>query len=103
MVLMIALSLKFENEFKNIISFFAIWFLIPRALYFLGFRVELARTIAMWFPVNIFAVENMTVNLTESITPWKTPESLLAITGIGFLTMLLCGSIGLFLVRDREI
>lgn len=100
-ILMIEL---FEKSINGILAWFAIWFLIPEILRYLGLRFDWIQQIALWLPNNFFKVVNGAhVNMQECITMWETTEGFLTCILAGLMGVILFTSLGIYLLKERDL
>lgn len=76
----------FEKNILGIFVWAAVWFVIPKILYYLALRFHAFYPAAMWIPENFFGVNSLHVNMNECITIWDDVH--------GFVRCLLSGAAG---------
>lgn len=93
----------FGKNSTGMIVWLVIWFIIPRIFFYLGLRIDVFHSMAMWMPYNFFGSNGMSVNMSQSITAWGTIEGMAKclISGvIGIVVFTLSGAV---LLRKREL
>jgi ABC-2 type transport system permease protein len=93
----------FEKNSTGIIIWLTIWFIIPNIFYYLGFRFDMIRSIAMWMPTNFFGTNEMTVNMSQSITAWGTAEGMAKCLISGIIGIVVFFLSGIVVLRKREL
>lgn len=93
----------FGKDSTGIIIWFVIWFIIPRIFFYLGLRIDVLHTIAMWMPDNFFGTNGMRVNMSQSITAWDTVEGMAKCLISGLIGMVVFSLSGVVLLRRREL
>lgn len=92
-----------EKTIAGILACLGFWFLLPRTVYYLGFKSPVIHKIAMAFPDNLFWINRENVNLGKCITVWDTSlgMALCLITGAAWLIVFLIW--GTFALRKRDL
>jgi ABC-2 type transport system permease protein len=93
----------FEKDSVGIIVWLTIWFIIPKILFYLGFLSNFIRRIAMWMPANFLGSNVMSVNLTQSITAWGTPEGMAKCFITGIIGIVIFSLSGVMVLRKKEV
>lgn len=93
----------FEKTSTGIIIWYAFWFIIPKIFYYLGFRYDLIRSIAMWMPANFMGSNEMMVNMSQSITAWDTAEGMAKCLISGIIGIAVFSLSGITLLRKRDL
>lgn len=91
------------KDSTGIILWFVIWFVIPKAFFYLGLRIEVFHNIAMWMPDNFFGTSGMSVNMSQSITAWGTTEGMTKCLVSGLVGIVIFSLAGIILLRKKEI
>lgn len=87
----------------GIIVWFIIWFIIPKFFFYLGLRIDVFHSIAMWMPENFFGASGMSVNMSQSITAWGTAEGMAKCIISGVIGIVAFSLSGVVLLRKREL
>lgn len=87
----------------GIIVWFIIWFIVPKIFFYLGLRVDIFRSIAMWMPENFFGTSGMSVNMSQSITAWGTAKGMAKCIISGVIGIIVFSLSGVVLLRKREL
>lgn len=93
----------FEKTVVAIVLWYAIWFIIPQALGYLGLRFDMIYEIAMWLPSNIFNINQQHVNMRECITVWDTTEGIVRCILSGGFWVSVFTLLGLLSLRKRDL
>lgn len=93
----------FGKGSTGIIIWFIIWFIIPRIFFYLGLRIDVIQSIAMWMPANLFGTNGMSVNMSQSITAWGTTEGMAKCLISGIIGIAVFSLSGVLLLRKREL
>lgn len=93
----------FEKNIIGILTWYSIWFLIPRILLYLGIRFETLYSIVMWIPSNFFGVNAMHVNTIECITVWDTTDGMIKCLLSGIIGIVIFTFSGMALVRKKDL
>lgn len=101
LTLSITAVLLFKKIFAGIICWFLILYYIPQILFYIGFKVEPIKKIAMWMPCNFF--DGMEVNLSVCSPIWNTPKGLEKCLISGFIGIAVFSALGIFALRKKEL
>lgn len=93
----------FGKDSTGIIIWIVIWFIIPKIFFYLGLRIDLIYSIAMWMPNNFFGTNGMSVNMSQSITAWETTQGMAKCLISGMIGIVVFSMSGVVLLRKREL
>ncbi len=93
----------FTKESTGILVWAAIWFVIPKIIFYLGLRIAFLYQIAMWMPANMFGTSGMTVNLTQCITAWGTVNGMLKCLLAGITGVVIFFIWGMIALKNKEL
>lgn len=93
----------FGRSSTGTIVWFVIWFIMPKVFFYLGLRIDVIYSIAMWMPYNFFGANGMSVNMSHSITVWGTSEGMAKCLIAGVIGIVVFSLIGSFLLRKRDL
>ena len=102
MISMLIFMELFEKFSIGIIFWYAIWFLIPKILLYVGMRFYIVYIIAMLLPANFFSSDVMPVNTSECITAWDTPLAMTRCILIGIIGIIIFVIAGILSLRKKE-
>jgi len=101
LILSITAVLLFKKILAGIIFWFLIFYYIPQILFYIGFKVEPIKKIAMWMPRNFF--DGMEVNLSVCSPIWNTSGGLAKCLISGLIGISVFSAIGIFALRKKEL
>lgn len=93
----------FSKESTGAIIWVVIWFVIPKIFFYLGLRLDIIHSIAMWMPSNFFGTNVMTVNMGHCITAWDTMAGMAKCLISGIIGIAGFSLSGVVLLRKREL
>lgn len=93
----------FGKNSTGVIVWITIWFIIPKIFFYLGLRMDVFHSIAMWMPDNFFGTSGMRVNMSESITAWGTVPGMAKCIISGIVGILVFSVSGIISLRKREL
>lgn len=93
----------FDKTYVSIVLWLAIWFLIPKVLFYLSFSIDFLIPIALWFPENLFSTYLSHINTQECITAWDTSQGMIRCLIMGGAGTLLFTLSGLVLLKKKDL
>lgn len=93
----------FGKDSTGIIIWFVIWFIVPKVFFYIGLRIDFIHNIAMWMPENFFGANEMSVNMSQSITLWGTPEGMAKCLISGIIGIVIFSLLGIAILRKKEL
>lgn len=93
----------FDKDSSVIIVWVVIWFIIPKAFFYLGLHIEGIYSIAMWMPENFFGTAGMVVNRSQCITAWATVDGMAKCVISGMIGIAVFSLWGIGLLRKKEL
>lgn len=93
----------YEKSSTGIIVWVILWFIIPKIIFYLGLRIGVFYSIAMWMPANFFGTSGMRVNMSQSITAWGTAEGMAKCIISGIIGIVIFSLAGVVSLRKREL
>ncbi len=93
----------FEKFGTGVIVWAAIWFFIPKVLFYVGLRFSVIYLIAMLLPANFFSYNAMPVDTSQCITAWDTPLDMTKCIVVGMTGIVVFMIAGIMLLRKKEL
>ena len=101
-ILAVVLLQLIERNFLAIIVWYMILFVIPKILYFAGFKVEVLGKIAGWMPWTLFS-SRVVVTMEDFVVPWTSGFGLMQCLISGTVCCVLFLAAGFVLCRKKDI
>lgn len=92
----------FNKSITGIILWIFIFSAIPKALFYIGLKVESLMKIALWLPENFFFAE-MSINMSQCIPIWDTPEGMAKCLISGVAGIVIFSIAGVALLKKKDI
>lgn len=102
LILSIIVLEYFDKSIVGILLWLFIFSIIPKALFYIGIKVDSLMKIALWLPENFFTTE-MTVNMSQCIVIWDTPEGMAKCLISGLAGIVIFSIAGIVILRKKEI